>query len=124
VFYRDVPTGERLLVFGAVHSHTEQPLAPPEVLEPESPTNYQRWWNNPRNVVEDGGQTQAGSWTEKDDERLRALVRLAHARGFWIRFYTLHGATSLELSCHGWFRSYNFGWLESRIPRRSGLHCL
>jgi hypothetical protein len=123
VFYRDVPPGGRLLVFGAVHSHTEQPMAPLEVLEPESSSNYRRWWNNSWNVVETGGQTRAGSWTVKDEERLRTLVRLAHARGLWIRFYTLDGATSQELSCHGWFRSYNFGSLESVTARwRAAYH--
>ena len=113
VFYRDVPSGGRLLVFGAVHSHSEQPMSPPEVLEPEAATNYRRWWNNPWNVIEEGGQTQAGDWTAQDDERLRTLVRYAHSHGLWIRFYTLDGATRPELSCHGWFRSYNFASLEA-----------
>jgi hypothetical protein len=37
------------------------------------------------------------------------LVTYAHKQGLWIRFYTLDGATSAELSCRGWFRGYNFG---------------
>ena len=43
------------------------------------------------------------------DARLNQLVRYAHAHYLWIRFYTLDGATKAELSCNGWFSSYNFG---------------
>jgi glycerophosphoryl diester phosphodiesterase len=49
--------------------------------------------------------------------RLRALVEHAHANGLWIRFYTLDGATKDELSCHGWFRNYNFGSLAAAQQR-------
>lgn len=117
VFYRDVPVGQRLLVFGAVHTHTADPMAAPEVLEPNPASNYRRWWNNSWAVVEQGGQTQAGDWTSEDELRLRSLVEHAHANGLWIRFYTLDGATKEELSCHGWFRNYNFGSLSS-VQRR------
>jgi hypothetical protein len=112
-FYAKLPVGSRLLVFGAVRSNTKDPMAPPEVLVPEAATNYRRWWNNAWNVVERGGQTQAGDWTAEDDARLRTLVRFAHAHNLWIRFYTLDGVTKEDLSCHGWFRSYNFGSLEA-----------
>jgi hypothetical protein len=40
-------------------------------------------------------------------------VKYAHSRGLWIRFYTLDGATKKQLSCFGWFRSYNFGSLAA-----------
>jgi hypothetical protein len=113
VFYEQVPVGERLLVFGAVHTNTHDPMAAPDVLEPERASNYRRWWNNSWAVVERGGQTQAGEWTRDDNLRLRSLVEHAHANGLWIRFYTLDGATKDELSCHGWFRNYNFGSLSS-----------
>lgn len=109
VFYDQVPVGGRLLVFGAVHTNPQDPMAAPDVLEPESANNYRRWWNNPWNVVEKGGQTQAGGWTGADFARLKSLVQHAHANGLWIRFYTLDGATTAELSCRGWFPSYNFG---------------
>ena len=112
VFYDDVPIGQRLLVFGAVHTNTADPMAAPEILEPGSASNYRRWWNNSWAVVERGGQTQAENWTREDELRLRSLVEHAHANGLWIRFYTLDGATKEELSCHGWFRSYNFGSLS------------
>lgn len=111
VFYDDLPAGAKLLVFGAAHTHAGQPLAAPAVLEPDHATNYRRWWNNPWAVVESGGQANAGAWTQQDDARLKALVQHAHAHQLWIRFYTLDGATKQELSCHGWFRSYNFGSL-------------
>ena len=46
----------------------------------------------------------------------------AHANGLWIRFYTLDGATEQELSCRGWFRSYNFGSLDAaRIRWRAAM---
>ncbi|HTS10983.1 MAG TPA: hypothetical protein VMH00_02590 [Candidatus Limnocylindrales bacterium] len=113
VFYDQVPVGGRLLVFGAVHTHTEDPTAAPDVLEPARATNYRRWWNNSWKVVERGGQTKAGAWDAAYDRRLRSLVQHAHANGLWIRFYTLDGASPSELSCHGWFRSYDFGSLAA-----------
>jgi hypothetical protein len=126
VFYDEVSTGGKLLVFGAVHSNTKDPMASPEVLEPSVATNYRRWWNNPWNVVEKGGQMHAGDWTAADDERLSQLVRHAHSHGLWIRFYTLDGATDKEESCNGWFRSYNFGSLAAvqlrwRAAENSGV---
>lgn len=117
IFYDDVPVGGRLLVFGAVHTFTQNPVAAPNVLEPQRASNYRRWWNNPWNVVEQGGQQHAGAWTSADDKRLRALVDHAHANGLWIRFYTLDGATENQESCNGWFQSYNFGTLAAAKTR-------
>ena len=117
VFYNDVRAGERLLLFGAVHTNSKDPMAAPKVLEPEPASNYRRWWNNSWAVVERGGQTDAGDWSKEDELRLRTLVEHAHANGLWIRFYTLDGATKEELSCHGWFRSYNFGSLAAAQQR-------
>src|SRR5579862_2727988 len=117
VFYDRVPVGTNLLVFGSVHTHTEDPMAPPQVLEPERVSNYRRWWNNPWSVVEQGGQRHAGDWTPADAERLRSLVAHAHEQGLWIRFYTLDGATEKELSCNGWFHGYNFGSLAAAEER-------
>lgn len=104
VFYDKVPVGD-----GSVHTNMTDPMAPAALLEKEPASNYRRWWNNPWNVVEAGGQTHAGEWTSSDELRLRSLVEHAHANHLWIRFYTLDGATEQELSCHGWFREYNFG---------------
>jgi hypothetical protein len=109
IFYNKVRVGNRLLVFGAAHTHNQDPMAPPQVLEPEPASNYRRWWNNPWGVVERGGQQHADDWTTADNERLRSLVQHAHEQGLWIRFYTLDGATEKEESCNGWFKSYNFG---------------
>jgi hypothetical protein len=117
VFYDEVPVGSRLLVFGAAHTHTQNPIAAPDVLEPEPASNYRRWWNNPWRVVEEGGQQHAGAWTDADDQRLRALVQHAHQNGLWIRFYTLDGATEKEESCNGWFHGYNFGTLPAAEQR-------
>jgi hypothetical protein len=117
VFFNQVPAGGHLLVFGAAHTNTKNPMAPPEVLEPAAADNYRRWWNNPWNVVEQGGQQRAGEWTHEDAERLRSLVQHAHSHGLWIRFYTLDGTTDKEESCNGWFRSYNFGSLAAAEVR-------
>ncbi len=117
IFFRQVPVGGHLLVFGAAHTNTEDPMASPNVLEPGPADNYRRWWNNSWRVVEPQGQQHAGSWTNADDQRLRSLVRHAHSHGLWIRFYTLDGATEKEESCNGWFRSYNFGSLAAAEAR-------
>jgi hypothetical protein len=113
VFYDQLREGERVLAFGAIHSEDKDPQATPEILDAEKANNYRRWWNNPWRVVEAGGQPHAGEWTPEKMNRLRALVERAHANGLWIRFYTLDGATPQELSCHGWFRGYNFGSLDA-----------
>jgi hypothetical protein len=112
-FYDQRPIGSKLLVFGAVATNTKDPLAKPEVLEPNPADNYHRWWNNAWGVVEAGGPSKAGTWTPQKDERLKELVSYAHKQGLWIRFYTLDGATPADLSCRGWFRSYNFGSREA-----------
>jgi hypothetical protein len=118
VFFRDVPVGAKLRVFGSAHT-TKAPTdnsrekthwvatAAPEVLLAEKPTNYRRWWNNAWNEVEEGGQTHAGEWTPRAAARLKALVDHAHSLGFWIRFYTLDGFTPAESK--GWDKNYNFG---------------
>jgi hypothetical protein len=117
VFYDQLPVGEDVLVFGAIHSDHKDPHAAPEVIDSERATNYRRWWNNPWRVVEAGGQQHAGEWTPEKMNRLRALVERAHENGLWIRFYTLDGATEAELSCHGWFHGYNFGSLGAAQTR-------
>jgi len=109
VFYDQAAEGSRLVVFGAVRTNAKDPSAPPEVLAANSADNYHRWWNNSWRVVEPAGQPNAGAWTPEKDTRLNQLVRYAHAHSLWIRFYTLDGATKAELSCNGWFSSYNFG---------------
>jgi hypothetical protein len=118
VYFRDVPVGGRLRVFGSAHT-TRAPMesaqerthwsatVAPEVLLAERPTNYRRWWNNAWNEVEEGGQTRAGDWTPRSAARLKALVDHAHNLGFWIRFYTLDGFTADEN--RGWDKNYNFG---------------
>jgi hypothetical protein len=109
VFYDRVAVGERLLVFGATHTHTENITAGPETIAPDAPDNYHRWWNNAWNVIEAGGQPNAGEWTTEKEKRLGDFVAYAHRRGFWIRFYTLDGVTVQEESCLGLFHGYNFG---------------
>src|SRR5215469_10488476 len=113
VFYNQLQLGDRVLAFGAIHSSRKDPHAAPDVIDDVKANNYRRWWNNAWNVVEHGGQQHASEWTEEKMTRLRSLVERAHANGLWIRFYTLDGAAEKELSCNGWFRSYNFGTLDA-----------
>jgi hypothetical protein len=127
VFYDPIPEGGTLLLFGAVHSHAEgpgaiSPMSPPAELETEPADDYRRWWNNPWDVVEAGGQNKAGAWTPQDDQRLRALVRHAHQQGLWIRFYTLDGAPEQAFSANGWFQGYDFGSLAAaRLRWRAAI---
>jgi len=126
VFFRQVPVGAKLRLFGSAHTKAipsnpkrehDHLLAtlPPEQLLPERATNYRRWWNNSWFSVEEGGQHQAGEWTPADDLRLRALVDHAHAYGYWIRFYTLDGFAPDE--DRGWGNGYNFGSREAVMAR-------
>jgi len=108
VFHDAVPIEGRLRLFGAakvvINSKTSLDASVP------SATNYRRWWNNPWSVVEEGGQRNAGDWTSADAARLQSLVRAAHTKGLWIRFYTLNGHA--ESDALGWTQSYNFGSSE------------
>ena len=108
VFFRNVPVGAKLLVFGSAHMNRKGTvaMAPSELLT-EKPTTYRRWWNNSWAVAEDGGQPRAGEWTPADMARLRSLVDYAHNAGFLIRFYTLDGFSAAEN--RGWDKNYNFG---------------
>ena len=126
VFFKQVPAGARLRLFGSAHTaklpgatdrekaHAAATL-PPEALLVEKPTNYRRWWNNSWWEVEEGGQPAAGDWTTADDRRLRALINRAHRLGFWIRFYTLDGFSPYEN--RGWEKNYNFGTREAALAR-------
>ncbi len=118
VFYREVPVGARLRLFGSAHTreipskpkeqhdHLLATLKPQELL-PSAPTTYRRWWNSSWLAVEEGGQRQARDWSAADSARLRALVDHAHQLGYWVRFYTLDGFTREE--GQGWDAGYNFG---------------
>jgi hypothetical protein len=117
VFHDQVPVGSRLLVFGATPIHLQDPQAPPETIAPAPADNYHRWWNNPWRVVEPGGQNAAGAWTPAKEARLNALVRSAHERGLWIRFYTLDGGSAADESARGMFHTYNFGSLDAARVR-------
>lgn len=117
VFYDHLPVGAQLLVFGAVETNTKDLAAAPQVVAPYPADNYHRWWNNSWRVVENAGQENAGAWTAAKESRLAELVHYAHQRNLWIRFYTLDGATSAELSGRGWFSTYNFGSKGAVVER-------
>jgi hypothetical protein len=118
VFYDEVPVGAKLRLFGSAHTATLtgdskqrnhlMATLPPEKLLTEKPTNYRRWWNNSWFEVEEGGQHEAGDWTDADNRRLKSLVDYAHHQGFWIRFYTLDGFGPGD-DKGGWGNGYNFG---------------
>ena len=92
-------------------------MAPPEVLVNGSATNYRRWWNNSWEVVEMGGPRKARAWTALEESRLRQLVDFSHARGLWIRFYTLDGLRQRDLKKNGWDKDYNFGSRDAALLR-------
>jgi len=124
VFYRDVPVGGRLRLFGSAHTNRSmlrglsqrqakyaEAHVEPNLLLTSPATNYRRWWNNSWWLVEEGGQRKAGDWTSEDRARLDSLVNHAHRLGYWIRFYTLDGFSRSE--DQGWNQSYNFGSHEA-----------
>jgi hypothetical protein len=116
VFFDRVPVGERLRLFGSAQARRQQngqPLLAPEQIVTQPANNYRRWWNSAWNVVEAGGQRQAGDWTADDEARLRELVNHAHKLGYAIRFYTLNGHTEQAGKENGWDRNYNFGSREA-----------
>jgi hypothetical protein len=126
VFFKAVPPGKKLRLFGSGHTlpvkatqreEREHLMAtvPPDQLLDEPPTNYRRWWNSSWFTVEEGGQHKAGDWTPADDRRLRALVDHAHKLGYWIRFYTIDGF--VEGEDKGWGNGYNFGSHEAAMVR-------
>ncbi|HYW44906.1 MAG TPA: hypothetical protein VE959_18745 [Bryobacteraceae bacterium] len=126
VFFRQVPVGGKLRLFGSAHTKAipSQPkqehdrllaTLPPAELLASPPSNYRRWWNNSWFEVEEGGQRRAGDWTPADEKRLRALVDYAHKLGYWIRFFTLDGFTPGESK--GWDQAYNFGSHEAVLAR-------
>ena len=126
VFFKQVPAGARLRLFGSAHTrdlstsskqeqeHLAATLAPEELLS-APPTNYRRWWNSSWYTVEEGGQRKAGAWTADRERRLRALVDHAHQLGYWIRFYTLDGFDPGDN--RGWGDSYNFGSRDAVVAR-------
>ncbi len=126
VFFKQLPPGTRLRVFGSAHTARVQASSreerahlvatmPAEQLLVERPTNYRRWWNNSWAEVEEGGQTKAGDWTAADNQRLKSLVDRAHGLGYWIRFYTLDGFMDAESK--GWDKGYNFGSRAAAMAR-------
>lgn len=99
-FYENLPVGGRLRLFAA---------GKPD----QDADNFRRWLNYSWREVEPEGQNKAGDWSLEDAARLKSLVRNAHRRGYWIRFYTLNGHSLPEAVLRGWTLSYNFGSLES-----------
>lgn len=116
-FHDIVPVGGTLLAFGAVHTLGDDPSVEPRRMISSAATNYRRWWNNPWEVVEKGGQNAARDWNERSRRRLDALVKYAHRSGLWIRFYTLNGASPGEDERNGWEPAYDFGSLDRARAR-------
>ena len=124
-FHDAVPVSQRLRAFGAIppvvapgatseeRAASLQRMPAEQLIAPEA-SNYARWVNFPWLVVEAGGQAKAGDWDAADRARLDALVRRAHARNLWIRFYTLDGFVN---DGEGLTRSYDFG-SDAAVKRR------
>jgi hypothetical protein len=106
----DGPGVKKVLAFGAAKVASRDATLTPKQLVAAKATNYRRWWNSPWSIVEHGGQAKAGSWTIPDHRRLRAIVRHAHAQGYWLRLYTLNGHAESEGKA--WSKGYNFGSLK------------
>ena len=124
VFHDDIPLGGKIIAFGAVSTRSPSMRGLDEqgrwdatassdldkyLSNPAS--NYFRWWNDSWYLIESGGASRAGDWTEADAARLKEVVDHAHKLGYWLRLYTLNGHTEEE--SQGWFANYNFGNRES-----------
>jgi len=113
-FFTRLEDGANLRLFGTVpppdfdeDARKRRHEIDPGILIPSGATSYRRWVNFPWSAVEAGGPAESGSWSDRDEARLRALVARAHSLGLWIRFYTLNGHQ--PESGLGWSDSYNFG---------------
>ena len=113
VFYDEIPEAGDLITFGDVQTDVHDLSAPADKIETEKASNYRRWWNNSWNVIEPEGQPYATTWTPEKNVRLNSFVAHAHARGLWIRFYTLDSASKAEQDANGWFAGYNFPSLDA-----------
>ena len=130
-FHDDVPVGARLRAFGSIPSaavsgatkrqrqrRAIRMTAAQHIVARAD--NYARWVNFPWSVVEEGGQQNAGRWTDTDSTRLVSLVQHAHAHNLWIRFYTLDGFTNTQ--DRGFTASYNFGSVDvARVRWRAAM---
>src|SRR5262249_1367424 len=70
---------------------------------PERATPFYRVFNFEWKHIERDLNSQAGAFTPAKLARLEALVKLAHAKGYWLRTWTLN-ATNTD-----WGTSQNFG---------------
>lgn len=85
VFYREIKPGDPLLAFGAVPVSAHDSTTAAQQLETMPADNFHRWWNNPWTVVEQGGASRAGPWSEAADQRLRLLIEHAHRQHLPLR---------------------------------------
>jgi len=121
VFYQEVAVGAPLLAFGGVHVLANDNTTQVDELESMPADNFHRWWNNPWTVVEAGGASKAGPWSEQAEQRLRSLIEHAHRQHLWIRFYTIDGETAEVAKANGWFDTYNFRSVDEARKRIAAL---
>ncbi len=98
-FYDEVPIGAKLRLFGHADANPAN--------------NFRRWLNHSWRDIETEGQRKAGEWTPEKAAKLNAVVKDAHSRGYWIRFYTLNGHPAAMMLSDGLDPSYNFGSIQA-----------
>ena len=78
---------------------------------PQPATAFYRVFNFEWKHIERDPNPKAGAFTPAERARLEALVKLAHAKGYWVRTWTLN-ATSLD-----WGTDHNFGTKQGLLER-------
>jgi hypothetical protein len=130
-FYDEVPVGGKIRVFGTATKFDENPTNlpkekkeeaiallstfDPEQLVPHKADNYHRWFGTNWAFIEKGGETGAGEWNAKSEERLKKFVDYGHRMGYFVGVYCLDGYTEAENQ--GWDKDYNFGSKAKVMPR-------
>lgn len=78
---------------------------------PEPATAFYRVFNFNWGHIEGGRNDQAGEFTAAKRARLEELVRVGHAKGYWLRAWTLNAASL------AWDAKDNFGTSEALLGR-------
>lgn len=110
-FEKLTPQGEPYLAMGnrePVERKFQESVA---AYFPEPATAFYRVFNFEWKHIERDRNSEAGAFTVAERTRLDALVKTAHAKGYWVRTWTLN-ATSLA-----WGSNQNFGSRQALLER-------